>query len=304
MMLLLEFFISSLFSFLGFKLLLNKFGSLIRDIPNERSSHNEPKPTSGGIVFSSVYSIFSLLHLNFINLVCFPLSIFGLIDDIWHIKPFWRYLAQFFTCSLIVLIKMKFSLALPVFLVLVIIGTAFINFTNFMDGIDGLVGGCILIIFSTLNILQYQNSSIALISSLIMFLIFNWHPSKLFMGDSGSTFLGAILFGSLLQINSFYNLIGILLVSSPLFGDACLCVIRRLIAGKNIFSAHRSHLYQRLQRSGFKHSNVSLLYIFLTFILSIIFLIHGLKLTILAFLMQFIILFYIDKKYAIEFKIS
>ena len=284
--------------------MLNKFGSLIKDIPNERSSHNIPKPTSGGIVFSSVYSIFSLFHLNFINLVCFPLSIFGLIDDIWRIKLIWRYLTQFFTCSLIVLIKMKFSLTLPVFLLLVIIGTAFINFTNFMDGIDGLVGGCILIIFSTVNILQYQNSSIALISSLILFLIFNWHPSKLFMGDAGSTFLGAILFGSLLQINSFDNLFGILLVSSPLFGDACLCVIRRLLTGKNIFSAHRSHLYQRLQRSGFRHSNVSLLYIFLTLILSITFLIYGLKLTILAFLIEFIILFYIDKKYAIEFKVS
>ena len=304
MKLLLEFILSILFSFLGFKLLLNKFGSQIKDIPNERSSHNEPKPTSGGIVFSSVYSIFSLYHLNYINLICFPLSIFGLIDDIWNIKPFWRYLAQFFTCSLIVLIKMKLSLALPVFLVLVFIGTAFINFTNFMDGIDGLVGGCIIIILCTVNILQYQNSSIALISSLILFLRFNWYPSKLFMGDSGSTFLGAILFGSLLNINSFDNLFGILLVSSPLFGDAFLCVIRRLLAGKNIFSAHRSHLYQRLQRSGFKHSNVSLLYIFLTLIISITYLIYGLKFTILVFLINLIILVYIDKKYAIEFKNS
>ena len=304
MKLLLEFLLSGSFSFIGFKLLLSKFGFLIKDIPNERSSHYEPKPTSGGIVLSSVYSIISILYLNYFNLIYFPISIFGMIDDRKHIKALWRYLVQFFTCSLIILIKIKFSLSLPAFLLLVFIGTGFINFTNFMDGIDGLVGGSFLIIFSTVNIIQYQNSSIALISSLMVFLVFNWHPSKLFMGDSGSTFLGAILFGSILQINNLNELIGILLVSSPLFGDAFICVIRRLFAGKDIFSPHRSHLYQRLQRSGFKHSNVSILYIFLTLVLSLTFLNFGLMFTIFAFLLEFILLVYIDKKYAIEFKNS
>ena len=85
-----------------------------------------------------------------------------MIDDRKHIKALWRYLVQFFTCSLIILIEMKFSMALPVFLILVIIGTAFINFSNFMDGIDGLLGGCMLVIFSTINILKYQNSSISM----------------------------------------------------------------------------------------------------------------------------------------------
>ena len=163
---LLELILSIIFSFIGFKFLLNKFEYLIKDIPNERSSHTEPKPTSGGIVFSSVNTIFSLLHLNYINLICFPLSIFGMIDDSFHIKALWRYLLQIFVCSIIILFKMKLSLNLPVFLILVFIGTAFINFTNFMDGIDGLVGGCLIIILITINFIQYQNSSISLISSL------------------------------------------------------------------------------------------------------------------------------------------
>ena len=73
-----------------------------------------------------------------------------------------------------------------IFLLLLIIGTSIINFMNFMDGIDGLVCGCMIVIFSFMNIeIHYL---LPIIGTLIGFLFFNWEPSKVFMGDTGSLF--------------------------------------------------------------------------------------------------------------------
>ena len=68
-----------------------------------------------------------------------------------------------------------------------------INFTNFIDGIDGIVAGCFLVIFIMASVI-IDNSYIPIASSLLAFLFFNWEPSRLFMGDIGSTFLGSIFF--------------------------------------------------------------------------------------------------------------
>ena len=172
-----------------------------------------------------------------------------------------------------------------------------------MDGIDGLVSGCMLVIFITLSFLGFK-TLLPLIASLSIFLFWNWSPSKLFMGDSGSTYLGGIFFGYLLQIKDLNTLFAVLIISSPLMGDAFICVIRRFLAKKDIFSAHRSHLYQRLNRAGFSHSKVSLIYILATLLLSISFLLGGLKFTLLFGIIEFFVLCYIDKKFAIKFSNS
>ena len=159
------------------------------------------------------------------------------------------------------------NLEIPIIFQLLVIfaGSGIINFTNFMDGIDGLVAGCMLIILLSLYILKVDEL-LPLIAGLLAFLLWNWSPSKIFMGDSGSTFLGGIFFGVLLKLHDPITLIGVLLISTPLLGDAAICVIKRFFAGKNIFKAHRSHLYQRLQRAGFSHTKVSTIYILGTLI--------------------------------------
>ena len=73
-------------------------------------------------------------------------------------------------------------------------------------------------------------------------------------GDVGSTFLGAVFAALLLQSSSWLEALGYLLVATPLLGDACLCVVRRLLTGQNVFEPHRLHLHQRLHQSGWPHS--------------------------------------------------
>ena len=94
------------------------------------------------------------------------------------------------------------------FILIIITGTAIINFVNFMDGIDGLVSGSLIIIFLIGSIL-INNYFLIVVGPLLGFLLWNWDPSKLFMGDVGSTFLGALLVGLLLtdskNINNTYS---------------------------------------------------------------------------------------------------
>ena len=99
----------------------------------------------------------------------------------------------------------------------------------------------------------------ALEGSLLAFLIFNWSPAKVFMGDVGSTFLGGIFAGLNLQLNSWTIALAILLINGPLLCDSFTCLLRRIYAGHRIFQPHRLHLFQRLHRAGMNHSQVSLL---------------------------------------------
>ena len=75
----------------------------------------------------------------------------------------------------------------------------------------------------------------ALVGSLLGFLLWNCSPAKVFMGDVGSTFLDAVFAGLVLQASSWPEAFGYLLVATPLLGDACICVPRRLLAGQRVF---------------------------------------------------------------------
>ena len=69
------------------------------------------------------------------------------------------------------------------------------------------------------------------------------------MGDTGSTYLGALLFGIIVNSNTIVNSISVLVVAFPILSDAFICVIRRFLSGQNIFKAHKLHLYQRLNQA-------------------------------------------------------
>ena len=103
-----------------------------------------------------------------------------------------------------------------------------------MDGSDGIVAGSMLLIF-LIGSIVIANSYLILSGSLIGFLIWNWHPSKVFMGDGGSTFLGALFVGLLFNADSLNLSFQILLILSPLIGDALFCLLRRLFNGQRIF---------------------------------------------------------------------
>ena len=228
------------------------------DQPNARSSHRTPTPRGGGVAFVLVGSLASL---SLLPLVCLPLALVGLIDDRRNLPAALRYGAQLLTALVLVALS-PLQLPLPWLLLplAVIAATAVINFVNFMDGLDGLVAGCMAVLLLVAALVSPAPALWALVGALLGFLPWNWSPARVFMGDVGSTFLGALLAGVVLQQATPDRALGLLLVAFPLLGDACLCVLRRLAAGQPVFQAHRLHLYQRLQQAGWSHSRVALLY--------------------------------------------
>ena len=196
-------------------------------------------------------------------------------------------------------------LFLPVLVFLAIVVTALINFTNFMDGLDGLVAGCMVVNIAALAIaLDAPWPLWALVGSLLGFLLWNWSPAKVFMGDVGSTFLGAVFAGLVLQASSWTDAFGFLLVATPLFADACLCVLRRLFAGQRVFQAHRLHLFQRLQQAGWPHARVSLTYISATAVLAVAMIVGGLFWVCSLAVAELLLGIWLDQRVALPFALA
>ena len=283
------------FSWFFLRALIPQLRMQLLDQPNARSSHSQPTPRGGGVAFVLLGSASSGIALLIgqdhsvaaLPLLAAPLAVVGLLDDRHNLPASWRYAVQLLTAVLMLGVSPlfhKFSFAVAsgswLFLValalLLIAVTAVINFTNFMDGLDGLVAGCMAVSIAALAIDLIAPWSLwALLGSLLGFLIWNWSPAKLFMGDVGSTFLGAVFAGLVLQASSWTEAFGYLLVATPLLADACLCVLRRLLAGQRVFQAHRLHLFQRLHQAGWTHARVSLTYVAVTSLLSFALLVGG-----------------------------
>ena len=283
---------------------LSKF---IPDKPNIRSSHKFITPSSGGISFVITTLIIGAYLNQFIWFLSLPLAMIGLIDDRFKISAIIRYIAQLLTVFLIIIVSVYPNLypldLYDIFLIvfLNIFGTAIINFVNFMDGIDGLVAGCFLVLTFTVSILF--NLSLTFLSvSLLAFLLFNWHPAKVFMGDIGSTFLGSILVTLIFNQANNFDTFRILSIFSPLFMDAFITLIRRILNNQNIFKPHKLHLYQRLCLSNWKHSQVAIIYIFFTSLISISCFLNSWFFIVLSLIITFITGIIIDRKYAFPFK--
>jgi len=248
--------VSALLSWLLLWMLIPWLRRRLLDQPNARSSHRIPTPRGGGVVFVLVGSLLSLAlgagTSSWIPLICCPLALVGLLDDRFDLPAGWRYAAQVGTAGVLVAMA---AVPLPIWalpLVLVAI-TAVINFTNFMDGLDGLVALCGIVLMASVGLWPVAGA-------LLGFLAWNWSPAKVFMGDVGSTWIGAVFAGMVLQQPDPWEAISLLLVGFPLLGDALICVLRRLRAGQPVFQAHRLHLFQRLQRGGWPHAKVTFLY--------------------------------------------
>jgi len=248
--------VSALLTWLLLWMLIPWLRRRLLDQPNARSSHRIPTPRGGGVVFVLVGSLLSLAlgagTSSWIPLICCPLALVGLLDDRFDLPAVWRYAAQVATAGVLVAMA---AVPLPIWalpLVLVAI-TAVINFTNFMDGLDGLVALCGIVLMASVGLWPVAGA-------LLGFLAWNWSPAKVFMGDVGSTWIGAVFAGMVLQQPGPWEAISLLLVSFPLLGDALICVLRRLRAGQPVFQAHRLHLFQRLQRGGWPHAKVAFVY--------------------------------------------
>lgn len=262
------------------------------DIPNERSSHTRPTPRGGGlgfiIAFAIAFPIAQSVASNFtagisplLWLILVPLVVIGILDDLYNLPSWLRYLVQLGVAAAVVHKCAPFpilgldKLGTPgIWLTtgLTVIGlTALINFYNFMDGVDGLVVGVSIAQLSFLALWLQEPVLWLWVVALTGFLFWNWAPAKIFMGDAGSTTLGAIVGIALLShpqpdLSSTWMTLAVVL---PLVGDAIYTLCRRLLNGENIFQAHRTHLYQRLHQRGWPHDQISGLYITLTLAIAI-----------------------------------
>ena len=277
--------------------------------PNSRSSHIKPKPTGAGISFVLVSSFGMLFLKNYIPLICLPLAIIGLIDDLKNVDFRLRFFIQFLTGIFLWyhsnfllnngISLNNFSLLFVYFFVAFVI-TSIINFTNFVDGIDGLLTSSLIIAFAT-SAIKIGPSIWIIVSSLLAFLIFNWSPSKVFMGDVGSTFLGGLFAGTIIQASSWQQSFSILLPFLPLLTDALICVVRRYFARENIFKAHSLHLFQRLYQAGWSHSKISIVYTFSALVLGVCSIFNLWHLSFLSLILIYLVAFYLDKMVAVPF---
>ena len=301
---------SIIFTHFLIKKTLPYFKKQFLDIPNERSSHNLPTPTGGGITFVSVSFVLSLFKDFYLPLLALPLAAVGFIDDKYGIRKRYRLLIQISTViSIIYLYLIKPNileihiysiLNIFFFLFLLLLGVSTINFLNFMDGIDGLLISSFSVLLILSIFINKNYAVLPLLGSTLVFSFWNWNPAKIFMGDCGSTFLGAILIGIIFSSNSILGALKILIASFPLMADACITVLRRFYNKENIFSPHKKQLFQRLVIGGFSQYKVSLIYLASTIILSIAALI-SLYVQIFLFLIIFCVGLYLEKYKAINF---
>ena len=285
----------ALFSCIGTKLYINYARQkAILDIPNERSSHTLPTPRGGGVVFVALFLAVILLCPFF-----FPreaslwlalsgggqaVAAVGWIDD-RKTLPAWQRLGVHSLAVLWALyhlggmpsLSMGFtSLPLGMFgsILAFIGGVWMINLYNFMDGIDGLAAGEAVLVASAGAFLTKGTpvsfALFALAASVLGFLIWNWSPAKVFMGDAGSGFLGFAFFCFALSTENS-NILPLLtwaVLVSVFAVDTTLTLVMRARQQKRLSEAHRDHLYQQFIKAGYPHAAVTGAVLIGTFALS------------------------------------
>lgn len=263
----------------------------ILDIPNKRSSHTGPVPRGGGlaIVFFSLVGFVAAWLINptwpfwALSTYLFGAALIAVVswlDDLRPLPNRIRFGAHSIGALLAILgfgywHTIEIPLAGQLYLGLFGLFVTFLwlvgltNAYNFMDGIDGIAGGQAVVAGFAWALLGWQSSQLLVgilgllaAATSLGFLGHNWPPARIFMGDVGSAFLGYTF--AILPIIAAQNdprsiLIGVLLVW-PFVFDTTFTLFRRLLRGENVFAAHRSHLYQRLVIAGFSHLFVTLLY--------------------------------------------
>ncbi|OAN54988.1 MraY family glycosyltransferase [Magnetospirillum moscoviense] len=250
----------------------------ILDFPNERSSHTLPTPRGGGLATSPVMAALMLLmgwqarHPLALALGAGTVVLLAVswIDDRRGLAPGPRFLVQAAMVALGVtmLAGWVISPALPWWLDALLAGLGwlwFVNLYNFMDGIDGITGietmslGGGIAIVAGLAGADPVVASAALTVAVIggTFLHFNWHPARMFLGDSGSVPFGFVLGGLLAALAAEGQLAAALILPAYYVADATITLTRRALRGEKVWQAHRLHFYQRAVQGGKRHDQVA-----------------------------------------------
>ncbi len=270
--------------------LIRASGSLgLLDRPGHRSSHVVVTPTGGGIgvvcagTFAGVALTLSAgLHPGgVIVALALVVAAFGLWDDLRQISPIVRLVVQILAVgALLFAWRSTADAPLPFvrelgasgsFALALAAGVWWINLFNFMDGIDGLAGSEALFMLVVGALLSFGVSNSAdaavlwmlcLASAAVGFLLHNWSPARIFMGDVGSTYLAFMIFALAFWtvVDGRLSTAAWLVLGASFVADATATLVVRLMRGERPHEAHRSHAYQRLARRWGAHRSVVLLF--------------------------------------------
>lgn len=263
-------------------LLRSRIYQAMLDVPNDRSLHSKPTSRSGGLailigIVIGVASLGSVMEsARGLGLALVILVVVSIWDDLRGTPVFLRLSVHFLSAAIFLASGfVSYSVTGDGDLisgVLTWLGALFflvwmINLYNFMDGMDGFAGGMAAIGFGTFGCLAWMAGSPSFMAmSFIIaaaaggFLLFNFPPARIFMGDTGSSVLGFLAGAFILwadHLGLFPFWVG-LLVFSPFVVDASVTLLRRLISGERVWVAHKTHYYQRLVQLGWGHRKTTL----------------------------------------------
>lgn len=257
------------------------------DHPNERSLHGTPIPRTGGLAiwaggFAGVTIVLFLRGVHseiaWIASAALVVGSVSFIDDRFHVPAGLRLAVHMLAGGLLLIgglslhfmrlpgceLALPAVLGLPLTLLFVIWMT---NLYNFMDGMDGFAGGMAVFGFGTFGLLAYLagNEVFAAVSWSVAaaaggFLVSNFPPARIFMGDTGASALGVMAGAMSLWADhaGLFPLWISMLVFSPFVVDATVTLIRRVVRREQVWEAHRNHHYQRLVRLGWGHKKTVL----------------------------------------------
>lgn len=251
------------------------------DTPNERSSHTTPTPRGGGaaLVLAAILGYIIAapesgrqLSILIALVAVLPTAVAGWIDDRGSLPAAPRIAAHITSGLLLLPIALGSGTIgwqlYPIALAWLLATVSAINVVNFLDGIDGLIGLQALVLGIHLATLATMDSppqilGIMLAASSAAFLVWNWSPARIFLGDvgSGSVAVLGLIGGILVWRLDDWPFVAVFLPLFAIFLDASVTLTRRILRSERITEAHRSHLYQRLaNESQWGHASVSLLY--------------------------------------------
>lgn len=246
------------------------------DIPNARSSHDLPTPRAGGIaiVLPTIVALVALAGFGFLPwrdviAVCGAggaLALIGFLDDRSPVPVAWR-LAGHLAAAVWVLWWLggpplerwwPGGWAWAAYLIAIGYIVALINLTNFMDGIDGIAamqaaivcGAAAVVAHAAVAPISVYLPPLIVAAAAVGFLVWNWPPAKIFMGDTGSGFLGVTIATlSLIAARAGPQLfLAWIVLNAAFITDAGVTLARRLARGEPVYRAHRMHAYQHAAR--------------------------------------------------------
>ena len=304
------------------------------DYPNERKVHKKPIPRLGGLaIFLSFligYMCFGQVTTQMISILIgsFIIIVLGICDDIKPVPARYKFLVQTIAACIVVFYGHIYIDMVSIFGLEIVFGAwgyplavllivSIINAVNLIDGLDGLAAGTSSIFFLTISVIAFYLDRlngldvilcVIMLGSTLGFLAYNFNPASIFMGDTGSMFLGFMISVTALlgykgaTVTSL--IIPILILFLPIL-DTILAIFRRLLKGENIGAPDKEHLHhQLLKLNKSTKKTVLIMYAFnlLCALISILYALGDNKLAILLYSILLIITLILIFKTDILFK--